>query len=254
MAATDKIRGGVVHPCWRAPARVHAAVSTRAGGCSAPPFDSCNVGADVGDDRRAVAANRRRLRERLGLPSEPAWLEQEHGCTVVAADGAPPRRADASVSFTTGAVCAVTVADCLPVLFCDRNATCVAAAHAGWRGLASGVLEATVAALDCEPRELIAWLGPAIGPHAFRVGDDVRERFLEHDQECALAFLPDNAGAWLADLYRLARLRLARLNVGEVAGGFHCTFTNERHFFSHRRDGRTGRMAACVWLAPTGAV
>ncbi len=234
--------------------RVHAAVSTRNGGCSAPPFDSCNVSEGVGDDTRAVAENRRRLRERLGLPSEPVWLDQEHGCGVVAAENAPARRrADASVSFASGTVCTVTVADCLPVLFCDRDATRVAAAHAGWRGLAGGVLEATVAALDCEPRKLIAWLGPAIGPHAFHVGDDVRERFVGQDEECALAFLPDNTGAWLADLYQLARLRLARLNVGEVSGGFHCTFTNERHFFSHRRDGRTGRMAACVWLARTAA-
>lgn len=238
-----------MQPCWHAPARVRAAVSTRAGGCSAPPYDSCNVSADVGDDTRAVAWNRRRLCERLGLPGEPVWLAQEHGATVVVADGAPAHcRADASVSFAPGSVCAVTVADCLPVLFCDRQGTRVAAAHAGWRGLAGGVLEATVAALDCAPRDLIAWLGPAIGPHAFRVGDDVRDRFLAQDEECAPAFLPDNVGAWLADLYQLARLRLARLGVGEVSGGFHCTFTNERHFFSHRRDGRTGRIAACIWL------
>jgi len=305
--AMDEIRGGFVRPGWSAPSRVGACMTTRDGGCSAPPFDTLNLSTNVGDAAACVAQNRRRLRERLHLPTEPLWLEQQHGARVVVveqiagqlhhADAAevlagqsppprvaeriagqspppraaaqvagqssphhagvaeqivgqlPPPRADAAVSFKAGQVCAVTVADCLPVLFCDRGASCVGAAHAGWRGLAGGVLEATVAALGCPPKELLAWLGPAIGPHAFQVGDEVRERFMRQDENCALAFLPDNTGAWMADLYQLARLRLRRLGVAEITGGEHCTWRDKRHFFSHRRDRRSGRMAALIWLA-----
>jgi len=227
-------------------------MTTREGGCSAPPFDTLNLSTTVGDDAACVAQNHRRLRERLRLPAEPLWLDQQHGANVVVAEQIggqlPVLRADAAVSFKAGQVCAVTVADCLPVLFCDRNARCVGAAHAGWRGLAGGVLEATVAALGCPPKELLAWLGPAIGPHAFQVGDEVRERFIRQDENCALAFLPDNTGAWMADLYQLARLRLRRLGVAEITGGEHCTWHDKRHFFSHRRDRRSGRMAALIWL------
>ncbi len=258
----DEIRDGFVRPGWSASARVRACVTTRLGGCSAPPFDSLNVSTAVGDDDADVARNRRRLHERLRLPGGPLWLEQEHGVRVAVvervleqADELSPAacRADAAVSFEAGRVCAVTTADCLPVLFCDRAASRVGAAHAGWRGLAGGVLEAAVARLGCPPAELLAWLGPAIGPHAFRVGDEVRERFLREDEGCALAFLPDNTGAWLADLYQLARRRLQRLGVREITGGYHCTYTDDKHFFSHRRDRRTGRMAALIWLARDGA-
>jgi len=263
----DEIRGGFVRPGWNAPSRVGACMTTREGGCSAPPFDTLNLSTTVGDDAACVAQNRRRLRERLHLPAEPLWLEQQHGAHVVVAEQVagqppphradaaeqiagqpPPHHADAAEPFKAGKVCVVTVADCLPVLFCERNARCVGAAHAGWRGLAGGVLEATVAALGCPPKELLAWLGPAIGPHAFQVGDEVRERFIRQDENCALAFLPDNTGAWMADLYQLARLRLRRLGVAEITGGEHCTWHDKRHFFSHRRDRRSGRMAALIWL------
>ncbi len=225
-----------IKPDWPAPAGVHALVTTRAGGVSLPPFDSLNLGDHVGDDPAAVALNRQRLR--AFLPAEPCWLKQVHGTTVAQADGLRDAvEADASVAFLPGSVCAVLTADCLPVLFCDRKGSRVAAAHAGWRGLAAGVLESSVAAMRCDPADILAWLGPAIGPQAFEVGDEVRE-----------AFVPGRPGKWFADIYELARLRLMQAGVGSVHGGGFCTHADAGRFYSYRRDGTTGRMAALVWL------
>ena len=228
-------------------------MTLRTGGVSTGPYASLNLGDHVGDDPAAVAENRRRVREALALPSEPLWLEQVHGTAVARFGEAVRPRADASVALAPGQVCAVMVADCLPVLLADRAGTCVAAAHAGWRGLAAGVLEATVAALPVDPAQLVAWLGPAIGPEAFEIGPEVREAFLAVDPEAADAFRPGTGDRWLADAYRLARQRLARAGVTDVHGGGLCTVSDPTRFFSYRRDGVTGRMAALIWrIADSG--
>jgi YfiH family protein len=222
-------------------------MTLRTGGVSGGAYASLNLGDHVGDDPAAVATNRRRLREALALPAEPLWLEQVHG-TDVAGFGGPGRpRADAAVALQPGQVCAVMVADCLPVLLADRSGTCVAATHAGWRGLAAGVLEAAVAALPADASQLVAWLGPAIGPDAFEVGPEVRKAFLAVDEAADEAFRPGIGDRWLADVYRLARQRLARAGVTDVHGGGLCTVSDPARFFSYRRDGATGRMAALVW-------
>jgi hypothetical protein len=236
-------------PDWPAPAGVRALSTTRAGGVSVAPYDSLNLGTHVGDDPANVAANRAQVR-RL-VPSEPAWLNQVHGTAVVdAASVAGVPDADASVSRTPGAVCVVMTADCLPVLLCDRAGTVVGAAHAGWRGLHGGVIEATVTAMQVAPADVIAWLGPAIGPTAFEVGDEVRAAFVATDAIADAAFKPaGQPGKWLADIYLLARQRLAALGVTAVYGGDCCTVSESRRFFSYRRDGVTGRMASLVWLA-----
>ena len=236
-------------PDWPAPARVHAVSTTRRGGVSAPPYDSFNLAGHVGDDPARVAENRRRLAATLGFPAEPAWLDQVHGITVVAAETVrAPVAADAAWTRETGQPCVVMTADCLPVLLCDRAGTVVAAAHAGWRGLAGGVIAATVASLNVPPVELLAWLGPAIGPEAFEVGEEVRAAFLALDAGNAGCFRPSPAGRWLADIYKLARRQLQALGVNAVYGGHCCTFSEPERFFSYRREQRTGRMATLIGL------
>lgn len=233
-------------PDWPAPASVRACVTTREGGVSEAPFDSLNLGDHVDDRPEAVAENRRRLTEHLSI--QPVWLQQVHGITVVHADPGIVATADASWTATPGIACAAMTADCLPALFCDRAGTRVAAAHAGWRGLAAGVLEATLDSLDVPADEVLVWLGPAIGPQAFEVGAEVREVFINQLPEAAEAFVPsNNAGKFMADIYLLARLRLAERGVTAVYGGGFCTVTDPR-FFSYRRASRTGRFASLVWL------
>lgn len=237
-------------PDWPAPAQVRAAFTLRAGGVSSPPFDSLNVGRHVGDRPEAVDENRRRICRHLGLPGEPAWLEQVHGKAVADLDsGVGVARADAAITRVAGRVCVVQVADCLPVLFAARSGSAVAAAHCGWRGLVSGVLEATVRALGVRPGELYAWLGPAIGPGAFEVDEEVRTALLAQDARAADAFAGNSRGRWQCDLFALARQRLAALGVTAVFGGGVCTLSDPQRFFSYRRDGRCGRMAALIWLA-----
>lgn len=234
-------------PDWPAPANVRACVTTRAGGCSRTPFDSLNLGDHVEDDPQAVSTNRRLLTSQLHC--QPAWLRQVHGIAVVEADPAYVAEADASWSATSGIASAVLTADCLPALFCDRAGTRVAAAHAGWRGLAGGVLEATLDALALSPEQVLVWLGPAIGPESFEVGAEVREAFVSIQREAAQAFRPSrNDGKFMADIYALARIRLAVRGVTAVYGGGYCTVTDSR-FFSYRRAARTGRFASLVWLA-----
>ena len=235
-------------PDWPAPTRVRACVTTRQGGVSAAPFDSFNLGDHVGDDPAAVAWNRQHLRDALGC--QPLWLEQVHSSVAVRAAPGACATADASWSEAPGEACAVLTADCLPVLFCDRAASRVAAAHAGWRGLAGGVLEATFEALALRPEEVLVWLGPAIGPAAFEVGVEVREAFIAQHPAAAVAFLPSrNEGRFMADLYQLARIRLAAVGVEAVYGGGLCTFSDPR-FYSYRRASRTGRFASLIWLEP----
>ena len=245
---------GVLVPDWPAPESVHAAFTLRSGGVSAPPYDSLNIGAHVGDASEAVAENRRRVYAHLRLPAEPLWLEQAHGIDVLdldaarsAASTAPPT-ADAAIARGAGSVCVMQVADCMPVLFASRDGSAVAAAHAGWRGLAGGVLEATVARLGVAPAKLLAWLGPAIGPRHFEVGGEVRAAFLQHDAGAAEAFHGNARRRWQCDLGALARRRLGVLGVTSVFGGGWCTYSNPAHFFSYRRDGQCGRMAALIWL------
>ena len=242
----------LIVPDWPAPPAVRALLTTRRGGVSRPPYASLNLGDHVGDDRLAVAANRALLRGALVGGGDPCWLEQVHGTRVVDAaassPGDPPERADASFACDKGVVCAVMTADCLPVLFCDDAGSVVAAAHAGWRGLLAGVLEATVAAMGVAAPTLLAYLGPAIGPRAFEVGDEVRSAFVAADAALAAAFTPALPGKWLADIYLLARLRLAALGLARVYGGDFCTYRDADRFFSYRRDAQTGRMASMIWL------
>lgn len=250
----------LIEPDWPAPANLVALSTLRAGGSSRTPYASLNLATHVGDDPLAVAANRARLAERLPPGCQVQWLEQVHGSRVVAADPAANviPEADACWTRTPGLACAVLTADCLPVLFCDREGSVVAAAHAGWRGLLAGVLERTVEAMGERPERLLAWLGPAIGPAAFEVGPEVRERFLAAGANAdhgpiSHCFAPaaGRPGHYLADLYALARVRLAALGIHRVAGGGWCTHGDPAHFFSYRRDGTTGRMATLIALAPT---
>jgi YfiH family protein len=236
-------------PGWPAPARVCAVSTTRVGGISRPPYASLNLAVHVGDDAGAVAANRRHLARTLQLPAMPAWLQQVHGSEVVDAAGlTAPVAADAVYAREPGVVCAVMTADCLPVLLCDRGGRAVAAAHAGWRGLAAGVIEHTVAALPVPGGELLAWLGPAISARAYVVGEEVREAFVNHDPAALTAFRPAAGGGWHADLYELARQRLRRHGVAQIYGGEWCTCLEPARFYSYRRDGATGRMASLIWL------
>jgi len=236
---------------WPAPSRVCAGTTLRTGGVSRPPFESFNLAAHVGDDPQAVNENRARLRRALALPAEPRWLHQVHGCAAVAAGEVEPGTTPADAQFTdrAGEVCAVLTADCLPVLLCDRSGERIAAAHAGWRGLAGGVIEAALARLEAMgARAEWAWLGPAIGPAHFEVGEEVRQRFTDHEARAAEAFRPSPNGRWLADLYCLARQRLLAHGVQGVYGGGRCTYRETEHFYSYRRDGATGRMASLIWL------
>lgn len=233
-------------PDWPAPPNVHALVTTRAGGVSIGPYASLNLGDHVGDDPAAVAANRAVLHQQL--PAEPVWLKQVHGIRCIDAAAVGDTEADASLTRAPETVCAVLTADCLPVLLCDRGGTVVSAAHAGWRGLAAGVIESTVAAMGVPGDQVLAWLGPAIGPDHFEVGGEVRELFMAHDADAEEAFRPRSNGKWLCDLYALARQRLARLGVRRPAGAEFCTVRDQARFYSYRRDGATGRFASLIWI------
>ena len=242
-------------PDWPAPANVGALATTRSGGHSAAPFDSLNLGDHVDDAPEKVAANRAELQNLLGETVDCQWLRQVHGTQVAELENAGEVareviEADASMTRTTGVACLVMTADCLPVLFCDRAGTVVAAAHAGWRGLVDGVLEQTINSMAVEPEQLMCWLGPAIGPQAFEIGPEVRAAFVAAQPEAEAAFeLSDpTTERWLADIYQLARLRLNRTGITAIYGGGLCTHTDVERFFSYRRDGRTGRMASLVWL------
>lgn len=238
----------LIYPDWPVPARVKTLVTTRGEGYSHGVYQGFNLGDHVGDSWVDVAQNRTQLREIV--PSEPRWLKQVHGNTIAYADQLKEVvEADASVAWRVNTVCAVLTADCLPVLFCAADASVVGAAHAGWRGLAAGVLEQTVAVMASPPARILAWLGPAIGPTAFEVGDEVRQIFVADMPQAASAFRGVSAGKWLADIYQLARLRLERIGVTRIYGGDLCTYRDAERFYSYRRDGVTGRMASLIWLA-----
>lgn len=244
--------GDWIVPDWPAPANVHAVSTTRTGGVSRGAHASFNLGAHVGDDPRAVAENRLALRAELNLPQEPHWLTQVHGTHVVTLSDAPRSdlRGDAALSRVPGQACVIMTADCLPVLFCGRAGTTVAAAHAGWRGLAAGILENTIAAMGTPPGEIFAWLGPAIGPQAYEVGTEVHTAFVQSDHAADQAFEPCGPDKWLCDLYQLASQRLRRAGVSHIYGGGLCTYSDPERFFSYRRDGQCGRMATLIWREP----
>ncbi len=237
-----------ITPDWPAPARVRAASSLRVGGVSSGGFASLNLARHVADDPESVTENRARLRAALDLPGEPAWLSQTHSLRVIDLDGTAGRDGDAAWTATPGTVAVVMTADCLPVLFCDDRARAVAAAHAGWRGLAGGILERTVESMPCAAGELMAWLGPAIGPDRFEVGEEVRAAFVADMAQAADAFVATRPGHWLCDLYALARLRLQRAGVTRIYGGDRCTHREADAFFSYRREARCGRQASLIWL------
>ncbi|HLQ25786.1 MAG TPA: peptidoglycan editing factor PgeF [Acidiferrobacterales bacterium] len=237
-----------IYADWPAPENVTALTTTRIGGLSRGGYAWFNLADHVGDDLEAVQKNRLLLRETLELPEEPVWLNQVHGVRVIDASTSSDRTADGSYSNQAGVVCAVLSADCLPVFLCDRRGAQVALVHAGWRGLAAGVIEQTVAAFRTPASELLVWLGPAIGPLAFEVGDEVRQRFVSHDPYSAVAFTANNRNRWYADIYALARRRLQNLGVDKIYGGNFCTVREHEKFFSYRRNPICGRMASLIWL------
>jgi YfiH family protein len=244
-------------PDWPAPPNVTALFTTRDGvtGSSPLAYASFNLGDHVGDNPMTVKKNRAALRR--FLPNEPRWLKQVHGAGVVPLDGhdcavppSAPTVGDAAFTRHPGTICAVLVADCLPILLCDHAGTVVAVVHAGWRGLAEGVIERTIWAIGTLPARLIAWLGPAIGPNHFEVGEEVRQAFITNDERSGAAFIPHSSreDKWFADLFLLARQRLQKAGVPEIYGGGICTFSDPARFYSYRRDGNCGRMAGLIWL------
>ncbi len=242
-----------ISPDWPAPRMVRALCSLRSGGVSRGAYAGLNLGDHVGDDARAVADNRAALMRAAGLPAAPCWLRQVHGVGVIdAAQWQAGAAADACWTAQPGRVCAVLSADCLPVLFCARDGSRVAAAHAGWRGLLAGVLEACIDAMGTPARDVLAWMGPAIGPESFEVGEEVRARFCAVLPAAQALFTPSAGGRWMADLYGLARLRLRTAGVSAIHGGGWCTLRDPGRFYSYRRDGETGRMASMIWLEAQG--
>jgi hypothetical protein len=237
-----------IRPEWPAPRNIRALSTTRKGGVSTGAYASLNLGEHVGDNPKAVSSNRARVQTRLGHAT-PRWLNQVHGVHVATDEGSMPGPADAAVSLRHDTACVIMTADCLPLIFCDRQGTRVAAAHAGWRGLSTGVLEETLTAMDVSPKDVLAWMGPAIGPKAYEVGEEVRQVFVAHSAEAKRAFMPGKvAGKWWCDLYMLARQRLEAAGVESIHGGGFCTFTDRERFFSFRRDGECGRMATLIWV------
>ncbi len=244
----------LIYPDWPAPAHVKALTTTRNGGFSLGPYASFNLGNHVGDDPEHVHQNRALLTEALKLPSDPLWLTQVHGARVVDAfDVGASEEADGCVTGTPGIVCAALTADCLPVFLCDRRSTRIALLHAGWRGLAAGIIEEGLRQMKVPTANLLAWLGPAIGPSAYEVGDDLRHAFVGSDPDAAQSFtpVPGRPDHWLADLADLARRRLRSQGVQSIYGGLRCTFQERDLFFSHRRDGASGRMASLIWVDKT---
>ncbi|MDX1304566.1 peptidoglycan editing factor PgeF [Photobacterium sp.] len=236
-------------PDWPAPKNVKAVSTIRKGGCSAAPYDGFNLGLHVGDNAEHVQRNRDFLQQKLELSLAPAWLNQIHSNRVIDLEKPLSAVTDADGSYTqrSGLACAIMTADCLPVLLCDRAGTQVAAVHAGWRGLAGGIIDAALAKFSAPSSEIMAWLGPAIGPTAFEVGGEVREQFMAQDPNAEQAFVA-YGDKWLANLYLLATQRLQSYGVTQVYGGEHCTFNEPQRFYSYRRDPVTGRQASLIWL------
>jgi len=242
----------IIIPDWPAPANIKAYTTLRHGGVSQAPYDTFNLAEHVGDNPQDVQTNRQLLKEMLSLPNEPIWLEQIHSTMVLpAVNDSRGKPADASFTTQSKQVCVVLTADCLPLLLCHRNGTQVAAIHAGWRGLANGIIAKTLDALNLPPEDILAWLGPAIGPKAYELGEEIREIFIKNDAEAEQAFIPSlHSDRWLGDLYSLAKLQLQKRHVSAIYGGKYCTYSDKERFFSYRRDGnKTGRIASLIWMA-----
>jgi len=238
-----------ITPDWPAPAAIKSLSTTRQGGVSNTPYDQLNLATHVGDSAAAVSSNRQGLIELARLPEAPRWLNQTHGTTVVnSLDWQLDMDADACYSTSANHVCTVMTADCLPVLICDKQARFVAAIHAGWRGLAAGIIEKTITHYHASPSELMVWLGPAIGPNQFEVGTDVYDIFTEQSTVAKHAFVQTDSSHYLADIYQLARLRIQQTGVDAIYGGNFCTASDPSLFFSYRRDNRCGRMASMIWI------
>lgn len=238
-------------PDWPAPKHIKAISSTRHGGVSKPPYDSLNLGAHVGDDISNVSKNRVWLEKEASLPESPRWLDQVHGDAIIESQSwIQSTKADAIISTTVNHVCPIMTADCLPILLCDKEGTQVAAIHAGWRSLASGILEKTLQRFKCAPNEIVAWLGPAIGPEKFEVGRDVFGAFTQSSESASQSFKQTNESHYLADIYLLATQKLHLHGTKAIFGGEHCTVLEQSDFFSYRRDGITGRMATMIWITP----
>lgn len=241
----------VLYPNWQAPNNIHALTTFRQGGVSKAPYDSFNLGDHVEDDQNAVKINRTLLTKSFALPQYPFFLTQTHSIRVLTLPYAGDDfNADAVYTKHANQVCLVMTADCLPVLFCNKQGSEVAAAHAGWRGLCDGILEETIKHFQCPREDIIAWFGPAIGPTAFQVGHDVVVQFVEQDAQAEQAFMPDpnETGKYLGNLYQIATQRLHNMGVTQINGGEHCTYVEKDRFFSFRRDGKTGRMASLIWF------
>ncbi len=241
----------ILTPDWPAPANVNACTTLRLGGVSEAPYDTFNLADHVGDNETHVKANRQLLTNWLHLPNEPVWLKQTHSTIVLPAISSNRNQtADATFSDQPEQVCVVMTADCLPILLCHRQGTQVAAIHAGWRGLADGIIEKTLEKMALPPDDILVWLGPAIGPRVYELGEEVRQCFIEKDSAADSAFIPSkNDGRWLGNLYHLATLRLHKQQVFAIYGGQYCTYTDNKRFFSYRRDGiHTGRMASLIWM------
>jgi len=244
------VNASFIKPCWPAPDWVKAVTTTRIGGISAAPFSQFNLAMHVADNEASVLANRARLRENLSLAIEPVWLQQVHGSHIVTLDDNTPSQpiADGSVTFLDHQVCAVLTADCLPLLITDVEGQVVAAVHAGWRGLAAGVIDQAIDVIGQRPASLMVWMGPAIGQTAFEVGESVKRIFEQWNIDVSCCFRQAEEGKYFADLYHLARLRLGDLGVKHIFGGDYCTYRDAEHFYSYRREGRTGRQASLIWL------
>lgn len=245
---SDPLVDALIQPNWPAPSNIGSIQTTRIGGLSIAPYDSLNLAGHVDDNPHNVARNRQLLN---GLvPTEPVWLKQVHGTQVIdAAKSNCIESADASFTTNSNVVCVTMTADCLPILLCDKAGTVVASVHAGWRSLCDGVIEKTINKMPVDALELMAWLGPAIGPDAFEVGGEVREQFMSHDAQAMVAFKKVKQDKWLGNLYLLAKQRLQALGVADIYGEAMCTYSNPKQFFSYRRDGNTGRMATMIWLS-----
>lgn len=233
---------------WPAPEHIHAFTTTRKGGVSEGVFGSFNLASHVDDQSSAVTSNRQLLKAFYELPAEPCWLQQIHSNQVIDAHRFESIEADASWTSSKDVVCTALTADCLPVFFTNKEGSCVAMAHAGWRGLLNGVISETFSAMQIKPEHCLVWLGPAIGPDAFEVGTEVRKSFSDKDSKTLNAFSQKDQGHWLCDMPQLARIELQQLGIRQIFGGNQCTYADKEHFYSFRRDGSTGRMASLIWM------
>lgn len=244
MAASD-----LIIPNWPAPNNIKAISTTRYGGYSMPPYDNMNLGSHVGDDMLLVEQNRQQLTLLAHLPESPRWLEQVHGTHIINSnDWQAEIKADAIFSQHAHHVCPIMTADCLPLLLCNQQGDTVAAIHVGWRGLAAGIIEKTLDLFSCNHSDILAWLGPAIGPTQFEVGQEVYDQFVSPDPDASDAFIKTDDQHYHADIFLLARQRLQGNNVSKIFGGDFCTVSDDKRFFSYRRDGVTGRMASMIWI------